>query len=210
MPYAVPNTLQTSISVSYTHLLGLLVGIGEPGRCREPAVLHAYARHRVHAAYLAASEVEHHPAELVVGGHGHYLVLYLIEIAVELYAEPVRAFRSVPFPAVNHPGIVLLGVFRFQVFVPDFGVVAVSYTHLNYDALSKENILELLEDMKSEGQWLVRMVENLLSITRIGDGTARINKEDELVEDVISGAITQFRKRFPDIEVCLLYTSRCV
>ena len=36
----------------------------------------------------------------------------------------------------------------------------------NYDALSKENILELLEDMKSEGQWLVRMVENLLSITR--------------------------------------------
>ena len=55
--------------------------------------------------------------------------------------------------------------------------------------------------MKSEGQWLVRMVENLLSITRIGDGTARINKEDELVEDVISGAITKFRKRFPDIEV---------
>ena len=37
------------------------------------------------------------------------------------------------------------------------------------------------------------MVENLLSITRIGDGTARINKEDELVEDVISGAITKFR-----------------
>ena len=71
----------------------------------------------------------------------------------------------------------------------------------NYDALSKENILELLEDMKSEGQWLVRMVENLLSITRIGDGTARIDKEDELVEDVISGAITKFRKRFPDIEV---------
>ena len=27
----------------------------------------------------------------------------------------------------------------------------------NYDALSKENILELLEDMKSEGQWLVPM-----------------------------------------------------
>ena len=27
----------------------------------------------------------------------------------------------------------------------------------NYDALSKENILELLEDMKSEGQWLVRI-----------------------------------------------------
>ena len=71
----------------------------------------------------------------------------------------------------------------------------------NYDALSKENILELLEDMKSEGQWLVRMVENLLSITRIGDGTARIHKEEELVEEVISGAVTKFRKRFPDIEV---------
>ncbi len=92
--------------------------------------------------------------------------------------------------AVSHDIRTVDGDRRFRVRIID-----------NYDALSKENILELLEDMKSEGQWLVRMVENLLSITRIGDGTARINKEDELVEDVISGAITKFRKRFPDIEI---------
>ncbi len=53
----------------------------------------------------------------------------------------------------------------------------------NYDALSKENILELLEDMKSEGQWLVRMVENLLSIT----GGGRDQRSDHEIQKTIPG-----------------------
>ena len=46
-------------------------------------------------------------------------------------------------------------------------------------------------------QWLIRMVENLLSVTRISDGTAAIKKEPEVVEEVVAQAVGQLRKRFP-------------
>lgn len=71
----------------------------------------------------------------------------------------------------------------------------------NYEALSDEKILSLVKDIREEAQWLIRIVENLLSITRIGDDGARIDKQEELMEEVISGAVMKFRKRFPDMKV---------
>ena len=42
--------------------------------------------------------------------------------------------------------------------------------------------MELVQDIKDEAQWLIRIVENLLSVTRINGENARINTEDEVVE----------------------------
>lgn len=71
----------------------------------------------------------------------------------------------------------------------------------NHDDLSAEKRLALVKDIKAEAQWLIRIVENLLSITRIGDGSARIKKQEELVEEIVSSAVLKFKKRFPDVEV---------
>ena len=60
---------------------------------------------------------------------------------------------------------------------------------------------ELLEDTRSEAQWLIRVVENLLSITRIGEDQAHITKQPEAAEEVLGGAVQKFRKRFPQITV---------
>ena len=38
---------------------------------------------------------------------------------------------------------------------------------------------QLVADIHENAQWLIRMVENLLSVTRISDGTAAIKKEPE-------------------------------
>ena len=68
--------------------------------------------------------------------------------------------------------------------------------------LTSEEQHELLEDVRSEAQWLIRVVENLLSITRISnDQTARIDKEPEAVEEVLGDAVQKFRRRFPDVRV---------
>ena len=40
----------------------------------------------------------------------------------------------------------------------------------NYDALGRQEKVELLEGIRDESRWLIRMVENLLSITRINGG----------------------------------------
>ena len=61
---------------------------------------------------------------------------------------------------------------------------------------------ELLRDALKDAEWLYRMVENLLSVTRIGnDGMDRLNTQEELLEEVISEAVVNFRKRVPDIEI---------
>ena len=37
-----------------------------------------------------------------------------------------------------------------------------------------------MQDIKDEAQWLIRIVENLLSVTRINGENAKINTEDEV------------------------------
>ena len=61
----------------------------------------------------------------------------------------------------------------------------------------------LLRNVRSEAQWLIRMVENLLSITRMGDGAARLNKELEAAEEVLSSVAGKFQQRFPGIQLTL-------
>lgn len=70
----------------------------------------------------------------------------------------------------------------------------------NKNALSQDKVMELVANIKEEAQWLVRMVENLLSITRMNAENAKIDKQEELAEEVISAAVSKFAKRFPGIE----------
>lgn len=57
-----------------------------------------------------------------------------------------------------------------------------------------------LADAKQDAEWLVRMVENLLSITRIhGSEKASIVKSPELLEEIIGESVMNFRKRNPGI-----------
>jgi len=61
---------------------------------------------------------------------------------------------------------------------------------------------KLLDDAKSEAEWLINMVENLLSITRIGgDPNAALHKEPQVVEEVLWEAVTRFRRQYPALKV---------
>ena len=50
---------------------------------------------------------------------------------------------------------------------------------------------ELLQSANQEAQWLIRIVENLLSITRIGAENACVTKTPEAAEEVIEGAVAK-------------------
>ena len=62
--------------------------------------------------------------------------------------------------------------------------------------LSQEDRRSLLEDVKQEAQWLIRIVENLLSITRMGGDEAKVNKTPEAAEEIIEGAVGKFTRRW--------------
>ncbi len=63
--------------------------------------------------------------------------------------------------------------------------------------LDEDQKRQLLQDVQDDGQWLIRVTENILSITRI-DGDNQIVKTDELAEELIEAAIRKFSKRHPD------------
>ena len=67
---------------------------------------------------------------------------------------------------------------------------------LDHPDLSQEDRRSLLEDVKQEAQWLIRIVENLLSITRIGGDEAKVNKTPEAAEEIIEGAVGKFTSRW--------------
>ncbi|MBQ2895949.1 MAG: PAS domain-containing sensor histidine kinase [Oscillospiraceae bacterium] len=68
------------------------------------------------------------------------------------------------------------------------------------DNLSEEERRELLCDARGDADWLCRMVENLLSITRVGSAGG-IRKEDQLWEEVLSEAVISFRKKHSGVSV---------
>ena len=57
------------------------------------------------------------------------------------------------------------------------------------DTLTRQQKLELLEGTREDAQWLIRMVENLLSVTRIEDGRMNLNPTAELMEEIIDEAL---------------------
>lgn len=71
----------------------------------------------------------------------------------------------------------------------------------NYDILTKEKKIELIRDIEEDAQWLIRVVENLLSITRINGESAKISTCEEVAEEIIGGAVVKFKKRFPNVGV---------
>ena len=64
-----------------------------------------------------------------------------------------------------------------------------------------ENRQRLLREIADDSEWLIRMVENLLSITRINAQPANLYKNSEAAEEIISEAVRKFRKRFPEMPV---------
>lgn len=70
--------------------------------------------------------------------------------------------------------------------------------------LSEKDCRELLDNARNDADWLSRMVENLLTITRIdGDRETGIIKTDELLEEVVAECAHKFKIRYPDVKVDL-------
>lgn len=66
------------------------------------------------------------------------------------------------------------------------------------DALGRAERDQLYADIRDNAAWLIRMVENLLSVTRITQGVAAIHKSPQMAEEILAEAAGQVRRRFPE------------
>ena len=67
----------------------------------------------------------------------------------------------------------------------------------NSENLTEEQKTSMVLGIKEDSEWLIRMVENLLSITKIDNGRAKILKTPTVLEELVDSVILKFRKRYP-------------
>ena len=67
----------------------------------------------------------------------------------------------------------------------------------NFDTIPEPQKLSLLKDIQADSQWLNRMVENLLSVTRVDAGSVRLSKQDVVLEELIDALLVKFHKHYP-------------
>ena len=86
---------------------------------------------------------------------------------------------------------------------PLTSMIGASSSYLeNEAALPPEEKRELVSEIYEDANWLLHMVENLLSITRITDGGANVlKKTPEAAEEVLFDAVSTSRKRYPDLQI---------
>lgn len=73
----------------------------------------------------------------------------------------------------------------------------------NFSSLDDKQKKTLLGEIKEDSEWLIRMVENLLSVTRIDGERVRVKKTPTALEELIDAVLLKFRKRCPEQEVKL-------
>ena len=64
-----------------------------------------------------------------------------------------------------------------------------------YDALDGPTRQQIFTDIYDDSQWLTGLVENLLSITKIADGSVKLHLSDQVLEDIISEALRHIDRR---------------
>lgn len=96
----------------------------------------------------------------------------------------------------------LLRAISHDLRTPLTSIIGASSSYLENNALISEyEKKELVSHIYEDSNWLLNMVENLLSVTRIQDGAANVNKTWESVEEVISEAVIRLKKRLPEAAI---------
>lgn len=71
----------------------------------------------------------------------------------------------------------------------------------NLDSFTKEQEIQMIQGIKEDSEWLVHMVENLLSITRIDSGKVKIIKTPIALDELIDSVLQKFKKRYPSQKI---------
>lgn len=75
-----------------------------------------------------------------------------------------------------------------------------SLTSQTLDLSDKEK-LQLLTNINEDANWLLNMVKNILSVTKIQAETATLNKSPEALEEVLSDSVLRVKKRIQDADI---------
>ena len=65
----------------------------------------------------------------------------------------------------------------------------------SYNMLDEQTRKQIFTDIYDDAQWLTGLVENLLSITKITDGSVKLHLSDQVIDDIVSEALRHIDRR---------------
>lgn len=96
----------------------------------------------------------------------------------------------------------LLRAISHDLRTPLTGIIGASSSYLDSsELLTEEEKNAIVTHIHEDANWLLNMVENLLSVTRIHNQSSTVKKTDESVEEIVSAAINRLKKRLPGASV---------
>ena len=94
----------------------------------------------------------------------------------------------------------LLRALSHDIRTPLTSISGAASTLLDSSDISPEETRYRLKDIKQEAMWLIRMVENLLSITKLDNGSI-LETEQWAVDEVIAEAVEKIQKNYPGFPI---------
>lgn len=92
----------------------------------------------------------------------------------------------------------LLRAISHDLRTPLTGIIGNSSLFLeNQERLDKQEQKDIVTNIYNDSNWLLNMVENLLTVTRIQSDSLSINTSEEAVEEVIAESLQKLNKRYP-------------
>lgn len=76
----------------------------------------------------------------------------------------------------------------------------------NTAALNPDKVKQLYFDIHDDAMWLINLVENLLSITRIDNGSMQLQLHPELIEEVVEEALKHINRKAVEHQITVSYS----
>ena len=96
----------------------------------------------------------------------------------------------------------LLRAISHDLRTPLTSIIGSANTYMeNSGSLTEEDRLSLVKNIQEDANWLLNMVENILTVTRIHTSDAKVTKTAEPIEEVVSEAVLRLKKRIPEAKI---------
>ena len=73
----------------------------------------------------------------------------------------------------------------------------------NFDDFTDEQRIELVKEIRTESHGLIRMVENLLSVTKLSNEDVKLAMTDTVLEELIDSVAVKYNRYFPEMPLTL-------
>ena len=134
-----------------------------------------------------------------------FIVMMFISLATGMMTSRARRAAAMAREAERQKTYAnLLRAVSHDIRTPLTGILGATNVLLEQeDQLTAEQRRALLTNASEDAQWLIQVVENLLSITRMGgsETTAQLRKSWEALEEIVEASVSKFSRRYPQISL---------